>query len=151
MKWETILKIGFCLLNENRQVEYGLFLFFLERFSPGVGNLILSKPFTYVGTWFQLGHWPCNLTSRLLQATSPWLMSMPRSTSILHRAKACNECRTSGVRDKGYCSQLFESPWTTVITPLYTTSRCREALGCGTVPRHPVQPAVPLQKKQSSD
>ena len=82
-----------------------------------MGNLILSKPFTYVGTGFQLGHWPCNLTSRLLQATSPWLMSMPsmpRSTSILHRAKACNECRTSGVRDKGYCSQLFESPWTTL-------------------------------------
>ena len=109
-----------------------------------MGNLILSKPFTYVGTGIQLGHWPCNLTS-LLQATSPWLMSMLRSTSILHRAKACNDCRTSGVRDKGYCSQLFES------TPLYTTSGCRDALGCGTVPRHPVQPAVPLQKKQSSD
>ena len=42
---------------------------------------------------------------------------MLRSTSILHRAKACNDCRTSGVRDKGYCSQLFESPWTTV--PLF--------------------------------
>ena len=105
----------------------------------------------HIGSWGKLARWPCNLTSRLLQATSPWLMSIPRWTSIWHKAMACNECQTSGVWEKEYCSQLLKSRWTTLFRQLLVKNSCRNTLGCGAAPQHPVQPVARLQKTQSSD
>ena len=81
MKWETILKIGFWILNENRQVEYGSFLKLFRKDSAQVWV-----------TWFyqSLSH-TLELGSSLAIGPVTWLRGCSKPHH--HGWCQCRQCR----------------------------------------------------------